>query len=576
MSTRAYDFIITVDDASDFKSGNTIIGLSSGTSAEILAIEDNNLKVCLSNVYYRFEQGETVISNSSITLSSNVFIDHSANIDGTTNSFALPSDDMFLDSIQVYVDSTLTAKDKYVLNDNNTITFKPVNVLVDSNDVEYAAETFPSLDVNTLVIQGLTGNVESQSFVASNLTGYVETANSSITSIASSPYISEKNKTQQTPLVRLFSIYFPGEWYPANANGHPSGSGAGYPWPYNFPIRYAEVIGETYSDFNYSVVHNGLSYKTLALSASTISADSSSGINSITFEISNFDGNIASIVDNKNLIGYSSNHAVAYVNGEELINIDPETVYENVHYNANTVSSRGANAVLTYEVTQSREDSWISLLRDSRDLLGAVVEIKSTYAKFLDYWPEYSLSKSSSDNVITVYSTSPYRIGDTITSNSSSYTSTIEDIRGSNLYLSSSSLSSIGANNKVYIVNGDADPYAYVDNVFIIDNLQNLDELSAQFSLTSWFANFKKEIPKRKFISNICSWAYKGPECKYPSTGTGDIVGSNPVVSANGYFTYGNEATAFQSLDVCSKTFTSCALRNNIVNFGGFQSVRQD
>jgi hypothetical protein len=35
--------------------------------------------------------------------------------------------------------------------------------------------------------------------------------------------------------------------------------------------------------------------------------------------------------------------------------------------------------------------TWQEQKMDTRDLLGGVVEIKTTFANFLDTWPEYSL-----------------------------------------------------------------------------------------------------------------------------------------------------------------------------------------
>ena len=53
----------------------------------------------------------------------------------------------------------------------------------------------------------------------------VVTANSNATAIAPSPFIAEKNAFSQNPIVRLYEIYYPGEWYPPNKAGNPSGEG---------------------------------------------------------------------------------------------------------------------------------------------------------------------------------------------------------------------------------------------------------------------------------------------------------------------------------------------------------------
>ena len=65
----------------------------------------------------------------------------------------------------------------------------------------------------------------------------VTTANSNSTAIAPSPFIAEKNAFTQNPIVRLYKIYYPGEWYPTNKAGNPTGEGEGRAWPNDFPIK---------------------------------------------------------------------------------------------------------------------------------------------------------------------------------------------------------------------------------------------------------------------------------------------------------------------------------------------------
>ena len=52
--------------------------------------------------------------------------------------------------------------------------------------------------------------------------------------------------------------------------------------------------------------------------------------------------------------------------------------------------------------------------QDTRDLLGGVVEVKTTFAKFLDFWPEYSSARYVSSNVVEVLSALAYRVGDNV------------------------------------------------------------------------------------------------------------------------------------------------------------------
>ena len=572
MSTRAYDYIVQLSDTANFSVGNIVIGQSSNTVGEIIAIESSNVKIRLSNVYLEFISGERLISNSAILYSQNVFIDHSASINGSTNVFATPVSVDLRDTITVYVDGLVAPRDSYSSN-SSAIQFLPLEVIANTQSGVTDFVTFPTTAVSSLIVQVVRGNIESANFVASNIVSYVETANSAITGIFNTPYIAEKNSFEQTPLVKLYSIYYPGEWYPKNANGNPSNSGDSFPWPHGFPLRYAEVLGETYSDFNYSVIFGGSSYKATALESGDISTDSSGQISEISLSISNFDGYMASLVDNANVAGFNStNSTVAYVNGELVQNIDPRTVPPNVHYNSSVAESRGVNAAHTYETTAATGATWIPFKRDSRDLLGAIVEIKLTYAKFLDYWPEYSIVKSTNviENSITVYSSGPYRVGDAITSNSSpTQTTIISSIEGNKLFCDNTDLND-SAGDRIYIRNPEADKNAYVEHAFIINRLDELDELKASFNISNWLQYFKNSAPRKKFFITTCPFRYTGEEGKYPANGSGTIVGSTPPVSANGYFTINNATTANLSEDICGKTLTACSLRKNLINFGGF------
>jgi phage-related protein len=573
MSTRAYDYIVQVSDSTSFTVGNIVIGSSTNAVGEIIAIESSNLKIRTSNLYVEYTIGERLISNAAILYSQNTFIDHSASIDGSTNSFATPTTVDLRDTVTVYVNGLVAPRDSYTIS-SSTIQFLPVQRIANTESGAIDSIVFPTDDITSLLVQVVRGNIESANFVASNIVSYVETSNSAIVNIFSAPYIAEKNSFEQTPLVKLYSIYYPGEWYPKNTRGNPSGFGDTFPWAYNFPLRYAEVAGETFSDFNYSVVYGNEDYKVTALESSEIGADSSGQINEISLAISNFDGFIASIVDDVNISGFNStNSTVAFVNGELVQNIDPRTVSSNIHYNSAVAAARGANAAHDYNSTLETGGTWIPFKRDSRDLLDAIVEVKLTYAKFLDYWPEYSVIKSTNitENSMTVYSSGPYRIGDVITSNSNpTERTTIVGISANKLFCSNSEAHDAVSGDKLYIVNPDADKNAYVEHIFTINRLDELDELKASFNLSNWLQYFKNRVPTKKFFITTCPFRYKGEECKYPANGSGTIVGSNPALSANGYFTASNATTLNLSEDICGKTLTACALRRNLINFGGF------
>lgn len=586
MSTRAYDYKLTLNSVVGFENQAVIIGDTSEAVAEIVSIDQNTsqLKVRMSNLYVDFIVGESILANSAILVTYNAFIDHSSNINGTNNVFVLPDTYSLVslqDSISVYVDNKVVARDTYVINSNNTIQFlpieKPLTVTAGTTTIFSDIRenvVFPTIDNDSLLIQVVTGNTLADSFISANFEGYTTTASSTLLEISDSPYISEKNATEQTALVKLYSIYYPGEWYPTKPSGNPSGSGDGFPWPYGFPIRYAEVLGDDVFDNNYSVYFGDTRFDTTAIESDSISIDGSGKINEITLTISNFDGSIADLVENRNILGYNvSRSTIAEVNGEQVQNIDPRTVAANIFFNAEVFAERGANAVWDYESTILEGDTWLPLRDDSRDLTGAVVEIKLTYAKFLDYWPEYSLITSITNNVANVYSSSVYRVGDSLTGEATSNTANIINIVGNTLYLSNNSLNVLSANNRLLISNPDADSSAFVKHVFVLNSLEDLDELTAKFSLASWLQYFKQSVPKRKFYSSSCPFTYKGELCKYPSNGSGPIVGSVPQIQANGFFTINNASTENLNQDICAKTLTACKLRNNLVNFGGFPSV---
>jgi phage-related protein len=577
MSTRAYDYIVQVADTSSFVQGNSVIGASSKETAEIVAVDSSNLRVKMANVYGSFVLGESLLSNTIILAAYNVFSDVTSSIDGITNTFPLPQSGVSDDSIQVYVNGDVLDSQYYVRLDSSNIQFIPRERLANPFSDVVVQYTFPDSNVTSLIIQTVAGNTESPSFVASTYDEEITTANSIIQAVYNNPYIAEKNSTIQTPLVKLYTIYYPGEWYAPNANGNPSGSGDSFPWPSGFPMRLAEVVGESYSDFNYSVSFGNTAYKVVGIDGGDISIDSTGRIGELSMSISNFDGNIGKLVEDKNILGYNaSNNFTATINSEVVQNIDPRTIPDNPVFDSLIFASRGINAVWDYETAQSLGDVWTPLKQDSRDLLGAVVTIKLTYAKFLDHWPEYSIVRSSTANSATVYSALPYRVGDLVTSNTTTNTTVISSIDANTVYFNTSDLPSLGAGAKLLIVNPDADSASYVEYVYTVTRLEELDEFIAKFSLTNWLQYFKMKLPKRKFVNTVCPWKYKGPECKYPSSGSGEIVGSNPSVTANGYFTYTNATTTDAASDICSKTLTACSLRRNLTNFGGFPGLQNE
>lgn len=445
-----------------------------------------------------------------------------------------------------------------------------------------------TLRSNAIVLAGTADSSNSTGGIYSTYTE-VTTATSTITAIANSKYIREKNSFEQQPLVRLYSIYYPGEWYPTNAVGNPTGEGVGYAWPAGFPLRLAEIRADLIPDNDYAVYMGGISYTPYPINSGSINVDTSGKIGDVTISISNWDNIITNYIENPYLVGNNASNAIsATVNGETVYNIDPKTVVGNPLYNATYATNRGGtNIPYDYDSTVSAAGTWTPLRRDTRDLLGAVVEIKSTFANFLDVWPEYSLTTGAvTGTTIPMRSTLPYRIGDLITNSTTvgATTFTVTAVGASTLTVSSSTglAGAFPSGTRVYISNSERDADAFSIDRFKIDNLATLDEKVATFNLVNWLQYFKLQLPKRKYYKNTCSWVYKGPECRYPTnadqyplipgsnTLTADGQLLNDGLTANGFFSIQNVRVYAASEDICAKNLEACRKRNNEIHFGGF------
>ena len=195
----------------------------------------------------------------------------------------------------------------------------------------------------------------------------------------------------------------------------------------------------------------------------------------------------------------SSNSVIATVNGELVNGIDPRTVPgttsnpDGLNYDADIQNLYGkANASFDKTQTESVGGTWVEQKQDTRDLLGGVVEIKTTFANFLDFWPEYSSVQSISANVVEVYSTLPYRVGDNVRVKSGNIEGTIQAIeRNTFLYLSNALEANVAIGEPLYIVNSLADSESYIEDKFKIDQLEKLSDDLATFNLISWLQYFK-------------------------------------------------------------------------------------
>lgn len=593
-SSRAYDYIVTVSNTSNFEVGNTVFGVLSNTVGEIIGIQGSNLQIKVSNVINQFVTSENIVSLYTPIYS--FYTSHSFSatpvvingtpyaIDGSNKTFPLPATTEFKSEIQVFADGAYVNPDKFEFpsltlgtsgidfNNERIITFP------NADDTAIASEiVFPSTSVTSLEIAVSRGQPDRLSFIASNTpTVQIETANTTITALYPSNYISNKNSFEEDPIVRLYTIYYPGEWYPPNANNNPTGFGSGKPWPYPFPLRYAEVIGEDFSIPDYKILHEGKEYQSFPINYPGISLDPSGGIGEIVLELSSIDLSIPTLVENSYLVGYNNTSSVvATVNNELVSNIDPRTDPTHVSYDPSIVDKRGGiNLAFDYASTNSLGEEWISEIIDSRDLLGAIVEIKSYYASSLEFWPEFSLITSIQGNYITVASTASYRVGDVVKSNESASLGTIHTIYSNNtLQLQESSFPDVTVGDKLFIKNAKYDPNAYVERVFILSKLNFYSDTTVSVALSNRTQELLDLLPRRRFYRNTCPWIYKGVECKYPSSGIGTIANSYPQATANGFFTVNNSSTNDPALDRCAKDIVACRLRNNITNWGGFPGV---
>jgi len=435
--------------------------------------------------------------------------------------------------------------------------------------------SIPFSSTSNLSVRVSTGNTETVPFTAASFLSRHTIITSKIAKIEDSGFIRAKNAFEQPPLVRLYNIFYPGEWYPPQQTGNPALGGSGVAWAQGFPYRFAEVRGDTISDISYRAHYHGDDYQCYPIESDGIGLNQSGEVNQINIRISNFDSLIAQIVENSVIAGNCSNAISGTVNFEQVHNLDPATVVNSATYDQSIVDSTYAgiaNSAITYDRCIKLNGIWTPAKQDSRDLLGGVVEIKSTFATFLDYWPEYSSVRSVSGNLVELYSTAPYRINDNVTvKGTRGKSANVKNIVGNFLELDSKL--DIGTGTNLMIVNPDADPDAYVEDVFKIDKLNALNGAFAEFSLTSWLQYFKLTFPRRKYYKNTCPWIYKGEECQYPDDGTGTIPGTtgSTALIANGFFTVKNvQIDTVKANDECSKSFVACKLRNNQIHFGGF------
>jgi len=443
----------------------------------------------------------------------------------------------------------------------------------------------------------VTSNLASTPFTANIATSEVTTATTTIASQLPSPFIAAKNAFTQNPIVRLYDVYYPGEWFPPDKHGNPTGDGEGRAWPTDFPIKFADIAGDLVSDLKYNVTYDGESYIPFPIDITSIKQNQDGKIDDLTLTVFNVDNIISALVEDPYIVGNNTaNACVANVNGVPVNGIDPRTINftpaqvgnvgevafdsltrargNGLAYSADIVGYYGkANASFTKDQTEAIAGSWQAQKNDTRDLQGGVVNIKTTFANFLDVWPEHSVTKYVTSNIIEVYNAMPYRVGDTVKSSKGSTTATIQTIEENRfLFLSNPLESNTNIGDEIFIVNADVDTESYIEDRFKINNLEELNQSTAAFGLVTWLQYFKQVTPRRKYYKNTCQWQYKGEECQYPGPAGGTIPGTS-LSANNNPIGANNETASGPEGDICGKNILACNLRNNGIHFGGFPAT---
>tara|TARA_Y100000401_G_scaffold51472_1_gene40319 strand:+ start:673 stop:2739 length:2067 start_codon:yes stop_codon:yes gene_type:complete len=681
MTARNYDVILSFPGSPNavgaFEEGNTIVGNTSASVGVIANVDltANTLKVKYSNNFAEFSASENVHSNVATARILNVEFKYSnANTTGAvvnnlnygelnqnleaarfairtagnefsealaaeskdtahTNALLLPVEANSKSEITVILNNAIVHPDQYLwtgdlaananqhgsfggnvqLNSQTTFNVVPMS----ANAIVFKTESL-ARDVN-VTVRVDTANLEASAFNPAVFTGNTTTAISpNISAITPSPYIKEKNSFTQNPIVRLIKIYYPGEWYPPNKAGNPTGEGAGLSYPVNFPFSVAEINGDIISDINYNVTFGGQSYSPYPLNVSSLEQKSDGEINELSVTLFNFENTISALIEDPFIAGNNKNNsAMAIVNGEYVNGIDPRSInavpgdlgdpdpvnqlsdsnvanvaanvlksLRNIQVSSSNVYNFSSTVVGTYgkenaawtrdEVISADgagKDNWEEKKLDSRDLLGGVVEIKSTFANFLDFWPEYSTIKSQFANAFEMTTTMPYRVGDNVKSSKGDTEATITAIEENRfLFLSNDLSEGTTINDPLYIINVDADPDSFLEDVFKIETLDSLNDLAAEFTLTSWLQYFRFVVPKRKYYKNTCQWEYKGAECQYPGPGELPIPGTDLKSNANPVKA-DNTVGSNPSDDVCGKSLLACQVRNNDIHYGAFPAT---
>lgn len=109
--------------------------------------------------------------------------------------------------------------------------------------------------------------------------------------------------------------------------------------------------------------------------------------------------------------------------------------------------------------------------------------------------------------------------------------------------------------------NPSADPSQEVNQRYLIEQLDSINETFASFKLAIPAEMDGSIIPKRQITANTCLWSYRKDECPYRGGPVADEL---------------NKPTNDPTKDQCSKSIKGCKLRfgeNSPLPFGGFPSI---
>ena len=443
------------------------------------------------------------------------------------------------------------------------------------SDADFVVNDTITIQQDTL--SGSYSNPETtEDFTPRAKTGSTNLVSRTITNIEQNKFLTETRSSEMSDIIRLISIYYPGEWYSDNKE-LPNNSRA---WPHLFPMRFctagfSEQEIDSVTPETYPVEFDGIEYLPIPIDMADISEDSDGKINKFSISIFNVDNMVNAIINNPNLAGYSSEGISITVDGQTITGIDARTVPGNSAYNPAIVNYYGTtNATIDKRQNDLLGGTWTQVKEDSRHLLGAVVKITSTFQRFLKYWPEYStITSNPNNNTVNVKDAVVYRVGDKVRTSSNSTTATITSITNNSvIYLDSNIQGIIG--DRLYIVNPDGDTAASVTEVFTIDKLEGIKQDVVTFELSSFLQFFTRKIPRERYFRNNCRFKYKDARCGYRGPGDYIIRGTSNRRANPKAVTIANEETTDLTKDQCAKTLEACQLRGNDYNYGGFISVR--